>query len=242
MDFHKKKIKRDSNTDIKMNGLGLIILIIAIIVGIYAFNSCKLSCTQRDGYTPRGAVHHALLDNFNARTTLPSFDVKYPIHLESLMKDEMTRENYHGRTGCEMHCRNEIGNTPRSLCINRCIAANIGEASDVDTCYHNLHCGADEICVKGGPYSGLIGGLCMNANEPGVIESFAAAITCAPEEFFNEVAGRCEPRFQGSSSAYAVMHPRALPDPIVTIPGSVRRGFGVGRRDPKSIITDYIIN
>ncbi len=53
-----------------------------------------------------------------------------------------------------------------------------------------------------------------------------------PEQFFNEAAGRCEPRFQGSSSAAAVMAARPGPPPDVMIPGTVLPGYGVGLTDP----------
>ncbi len=98
------------------------------------------------------------------------------------------------------------------------------------SCTKNSHCSKGDICVTAGAYTGSHVGTCMNPREP-----FASPVSCSPGNFFNEVAGRCEPIFQGP------MGPQPLQRPEVWIPGSVTPGYGVGLTDPFDVKTNYTI-
>lgn len=124
--------------------------------------------------------------------------------------------------------------------------------------------GEDSVCVSPSYYGGGKHGYCMYTNNPGIPrhtlpslrreyenirssregmshkehmhhEGFTLPKTCPPEQFFNEAAGRCEPRFQGVSSARAVHMAKPGPPPDVSLSGSTFPGYGIGLRDPVDI-------
>ncbi len=131
------------------------------------------------------------------------------------------------------------------------------------SCTKDSHCPKDDICVLGGAYSGSSHkGQCMDPREPfdlgaegatysqlhedemaglKLVEGFASPVTCYPSDFFNEVSGKCEPRFQGSSSAWAVHHQLQPERPEVWIPGATTPCYGVGQTDPFDVKTNVTI-
>ena len=177
----------------------------------------------------------SLADNAYSRYQLPDYseNVRY----------QLGREDYHPRLQCEMKCRYEKGQAQRAVCIDQCLREETGSSQGVP-CAKDEDCPRSDICVMGGPYSGMADrGECMDPYEPFTMEEEYedGRTTCAPGKFYDASAQRCEPRFQGPSSAWAVNHPRHLQRPEVWIPGATTCGYGVGDNDPFDVKTDVTI-
>ena len=255
----------------KLTQIGLIVLLFLVAVIIYAFSRCKVRCSAfgspfRDNYAaPRGASDYALKDNTYGYRQLPSFVRKWNYNIPQYGEsdDESDREDYTATYDCDQKCRTIAGNTPYHVCMDKCIT-NDAFSSESDyhptPCDSHDDCGNTEICVRGGAYSGSPdSGFCMSDNEPGMEEirashmamsashipnakeNFAHAESCTPSMFFNEVAGKCQPRFQGVASAWGGMLNPPTPPPKVSIPGPTRFGYGVGINDPLAQMTNVQI-
>ncbi len=164
------------------------------------------------------------------------------------------REDYTDMFKCNKKCTYVMGATPRSKCIQNCMKSALGMTAMqkmTQKCTSDDDCGPGQLCIKPGPYTGGSHGYCMSDNEPGIPrmtikrgydsvmyinrENFALPRTCTPEHYFNEVRGRCEPRFQGVSSASAVWTSYPAPAPDVSLPGTTMSGYGVGYMDPVNV-------
>ena len=231
----------------KINNSNLIIIVVLVILAIWAWNHCQ---SGESFAPPRGASMRSLADNAYSRKQLPDYteDVTYDL-----------REDYHPHTLCKMQCRYATGNSANRICIDQCISAKTGIQRGV-SCSKDSHCAKGDICVMGGAYSGMADrGECMDPREPfqpekvyaqlhedemkglKLVENFGTPITCNPTDFFDEAAGKCEARFQGPSSAWAVHHQRHIQHPEVWIPGSTTPGYGVGLTDPYDVKTNVTI-
>jgi hypothetical protein len=79
---------------------------------------------------------------------------------------------------------------------------------------------------------------------PSKIENYGygEAETCPPGKYWNFYANKCQPIFQGKSSAWYINHQKPDADPEVSIPGTTLPGFGVGKRDPMDKPTNVVID
>lgn len=214
----------------KNSTLGIVVIVVVIILIWF--------CLGREKFMPeRGTSMQSLADNAYARYQLPDYRVKANYGFGK-------REDYHPSTLCRMQCRYETGSGRNAVCVDQCMRQQTGREYSVP-CSEDKDCPKGDICVTGGPYSGIPNkGECMDPREPfsmDTIENFASPVTCYPGDFFNEVAGKCEPRFQGSSSAWAVNHIPPPERPEVWIPGATTPCYGVGTTDPYDIKTDVTI-
>jgi len=218
-----------------MNGnstFGVLVVVVLIVLVVWA-------CVSRgEKFMPeRGTSMYSLGDNAYARYQLPDYseNVNYGFGL---------REDYHPHTLCKMKCRYETGSGRNAVCIDQCMREQTGRDYSV-SCSKDDDCPHGDICVMGGAYSGMSHkGECMDPREPfemDTVEGFASPVTCYPGDYFNESAGRCEPRFQGPSSAWAIHHQPQPEHPEVWIPGATTPGYGVGTTDPYDVPTDVTI-
>jgi len=234
-----------------MNGnstFGVLVVIVLIVLVIWA-------CVARgEGFMPeRGTVMYSLGDNAYGRQQLPDYseDVGYNL-----------RENYHPWYQCKMQCQYETGAGRNAVCVDQCMREQTGREYRVE-CAKDDDCPGGDICVLGGPYSGMSHkGQCLDPREPFDLgdagssygqlhademkglklkENLYLPVTCPPSDFFEENAGKCEPRFQGQSSAWAVHHQPPVERPEVWLPGSITPGYGVGQTDPFNVKTNVTI-
>lgn len=253
----------------------IVVIVLFVIVGFFAFSRCKMSCTSKEGLSHRLTMNTLLKDHAYERGYKTPYTQKWDYNLGQ-------KENYTDAFKCNQYCNNVMGATPNAKCQQDCMNASLGSTTMqqmTEKCSSDEECGPGMLCVNPGPYTGGSHGYCMSDNEPGIPrgalpslrrekesfgcpkgtirvsptqcvpdkydplvplvppgkEGFSLPKTCSPESFFNEVAGRCEPRFQGVASARAVMMDRPGPAPDVSLPGSTMPGFGVGYMDPVNV-------
>ena len=226
-------------------------MVILAIVIVFIFAKCKLSCSgTRENLSHRLTTNYVLEDNAYGKSSLRSYNQPWNFELEG------ESENYTDIFQCNKMCKNVKGATPKSNCIENCMANNIGNLGSNQVtfkpCQSYRDCNGDELCIESGPYSGSQSGYCVNPLEPGIPRQYIPSLregytqnmrnpyappqTCSPYDFFNESAGRCEPRFQGVASAMAVHLQKPGPEPIVTLPGTTFPGYGVGISDPMNVL------
>jgi len=218
-----------------MNGNSTVVIVIVVVLILLAIWHCHSS--HAESYAPQlGTILYSLKDNAYSKHQLPDFseNVKYDIN---------SREHYHPHTLCKMKCRNETGTGANAVCVAQCMGQQSGTDRGI-SCSKTEDCPNGDICVTGGAYSGMPDdGVCMDPRESfnyGETEP-GYPITCFPGDFFNEYAGRCEPRYQGSSSAWAVRHQPQPEHPEVSIPGATTPAYGVGQTDPLDVPTDVTV-
>jgi len=222
-----------------MNKIQTLYLIIAaiIIIGIVGYSRCSLSCSQREGLSHRVPTTRVLLDNAYGKKPLPTYSENWPMVLDK-------REHFHDMHKCHQKCKNVQGVGQHAKCIKHCAEASLSGYSDVASCMDDRDCRSDQLCITPGAYTGTKTGVCMNENDPGVptrekyTEQFGRSGSCRPSYFYNDNVNRCQPMFQGVSSAkYIKHHEKAGPPPTVSLPGPTRLGYGVGFTDPVDIPT-----
>jgi len=228
--------------DMKLSSTAVVVIVLFVIVGFFAFSRCKMSCSTKEGLSHRLTTTNLLKAHAYERGYKTPYTQKWDYDLGQ-------RENYTDAFMCNEYCNNVMGATPNAQCQQDCMNASLGTTAMqrmTEKCSSDDDCGPGKLCVSPGAYTGGSHGYCMSDNEPGIPrmtlpslrmekENFALPRTCSPEHFFNEVAGRCEPRFQGVASARAVRLDRPGPAPDVSLRGSTMPGFGVGTMDPVNV-------
>ncbi len=238
---------------------GVVIVGVFVVVIILVLSRCTFKCGGvTEGMSHRVPTTRVLLDNTYGRKQLPDYSLKWDY--QGVEPD--TVEKYTLDHECRARCQNVMGNTPNEDCYQACMNSILTKSPSMNimtrSCNTKDDCDERELCVSPSYYGGSERGYCMSDNEPGImridipslreregmshlkngcgdIESFGYPQTCIPEYYFNEWTDKCEPRFQGSSSAFAIQHSKPGPPPLVSLPGSTFPGYGVGYMDPVNV-------